>query len=91
VIERVVRFGDGWIPNRVPLEELPEWIARLHERGAESGRGELPVSLFGLRPERDKLERAREAGVVRCVLGLPSAAPDDVRRRVDEYAELVSV
>src|SRR5436190_900736 len=24
VIDRVVRFGDGWMPNRVPLDELPD-------------------------------------------------------------------
>jgi probable F420-dependent oxidoreductase len=90
VIDRVVSFGDGWMPNRVPLEELPQWMERLRERASEAGRGELPVTLFGLRPEPDRLERAREAGVSRCILGLPSSEPDDVRRRIDEYAERVA-
>jgi probable F420-dependent oxidoreductase len=91
VLDRAVRFGDGWMPNRVPLEELPDWIERLRAKAAEAGRGELPVSVFGLPPERDKLERAREAGVERCVLGLPPAEPDGVRRRIDQYAELLAV
>ena len=89
VLDRVVRFGDGWMPNRVPLDELPDWIGRLREKAGEAGRDELPVSVFGLPADRDKLARAGEAGVQRCVLGLPAAEPDEVRRRIDEYAELL--
>ena len=48
------------------------------------------MSYFGLPAEPEKLEQAREAGVERCVLGLPAAEPDEVRRLIDRYAELLS-
>jgi alkanesulfonate monooxygenase SsuD/methylene tetrahydromethanopterin reductase-like flavin-dependent oxidoreductase (luciferase family) len=37
-LERVIRFGQGWIPGWRPFEELKEWIARLREMAAAAGR-----------------------------------------------------
>jgi hypothetical protein len=48
------------------------------------------ITLFGVRPEADLLARARDAGVARCVFGLPSANRDEVMPVLDRHAELLS-
>jgi probable F420-dependent oxidoreductase len=88
VLDRVVAFGDGWMPNRVPLEELPDWIERLRRKAEEAGRQQPPVSLFGLKPEREGIERAAEAGVERVVLMLPPQERAEIEERLGRYAEL---
>ena len=43
-IDRVIRFGQGWIPGWRPFDELHEWITLLHEKAAAAGRD--PASLI---------------------------------------------
>ncbi|MCJ7707670.1 MAG: LLM class flavin-dependent oxidoreductase, partial [Anaerolineales bacterium] len=37
-LDRVVKYGRGWIPGWRPFEELKEWIALLREKAAAAGR-----------------------------------------------------
>jgi probable F420-dependent oxidoreductase len=37
-LERVIRYGQGWIPGWRPFDELRDWIARLRELAAAAGR-----------------------------------------------------
>jgi len=68
VLDRVVRYGDGWIPNRVPSpEELGERIAELQRRAEAAGRDPIPVSVFGAKPEARLLKRLKVAGVTRAL------------------------
>ena len=86
VLARVVEYGDGWmpIPGRGPLlERIPE----LHELCERAGRPPLPVTVCVAPPE--DLGRYREAGVVRCLLPLPSLPRDEVLRELDRFAPLV--
>ena len=91
VLDRVVAFGDGWMPNRVPLDELPDWIERLRRKSEEAGRKRPPVTLVGLKPEREAVERAAAAGVERVVLWLPPEEQTAVEERLDRYAELAGL
>jgi probable F420-dependent oxidoreductase len=91
VLDRVVAFGDGWMPNRVPLDELPDWIERLRRKSEEAGRERPPVTLVGLKPEREAVERAAAAGVERVVLWLPPEEQTAVEERLDRYAELAGL
>jgi probable F420-dependent oxidoreductase len=88
VLERVLAFGDEWMPNRGGPEEVGGRIEELRRRAEEAGRERIPVGYYGVRPERDKVERFRAAGLDRCVFYLPSEGEDEVARRLDEYAEL---
>jgi probable F420-dependent oxidoreductase len=90
VLDRVLRFGDEWMPNRVPLADLPGRIAELRRRAQEAGRGRIPVGYFGVAPEREAVERHTEAGVERCVFIVPPEGEDEVRRRLDGLAELAA-
>jgi probable F420-dependent oxidoreductase len=43
-LDRVIRYGQGWLPGWRPFDELKEWIARLRDKAAEVGRD--PASLI---------------------------------------------
>jgi probable F420-dependent oxidoreductase len=89
VLDRVVAFGDEWMPNRTPLEELGGRIEDLQRKAREAGRGDIPVSQFGGPRDSDELKRYEEAGVGRVFLRLPSDEPGEVERRLDKYAKLL--
>jgi alkanesulfonate monooxygenase SsuD/methylene tetrahydromethanopterin reductase-like flavin-dependent oxidoreductase (luciferase family) len=83
-LERVIRYADGWMPNRGEiLERLPE----LRRRAEEAGRGPLPVSTY---PHTDpaELERLQEAGVDRAIYYVPSDDRDSALRRLEKITEL---
>jgi probable F420-dependent oxidoreductase len=90
--DRVVEFGDGWMPilrpNRNPVERMPE----LHERLRAAGRDprSAPVSVFFAPPAKPKLAALAAAGVERAILGVPSEPRDAVLPRLDAYAALFS-
>src|SRR5919198_4403771 len=94
VLDRVLAYGDGWFPNRIPPDDA--MIARVEElqrRGQEAGRGPIPVSLQI--PPRDPavLERYERAGVTRTVHMLrPGDAADagSAERKLDEWAERIA-
>ena len=84
VHDRVLAFGDEWMPNRD--QDLAARIAELRRRGEEAGRGRIPVTYFGADGDPAQVERFAEAGVDRCLFYLPSAPADEVRAKVDELA-----
>jgi probable F420-dependent oxidoreductase len=85
VLERVLAYGDEWMPNRMKsVESLKERIDELRERAGRH----VPVSFFGAKPEEQAIERLRWAGVDRCVFRLAPEAPDSVERQLDELAPL---
>ncbi len=89
VLDRVVEYGDGWIPLRIPLDGLAEFgarIAELRSRAADAGRGHLPVTLYGAVPKPAALESYAAAGVDRVLFEVPDAPADEVLRRLDELA-----
>jgi probable F420-dependent oxidoreductase len=91
VVDRVLAFADGWMPNAVGDEEkLRGRIGRFHDRAREAGRGRLPVSLYAAPPDAAALERYAQAGVDRAMLFLPPAPRDKVEPRLDRYAELIA-
>jgi probable F420-dependent oxidoreductase len=88
VLDRVVAFGDEWMPNRLrDDEQLAARIAELQRRAAEAGRGSIPVTLFGAPRRPERLERLERAGATRFVFVLPAAERGEVERKLDEYAQ----
>jgi probable F420-dependent oxidoreductase len=89
VLDRVVAYGDEWIPNRVKSpEELGERIAELQRRAEAAGRERIPVTVFGAKPEVRLLERLRDAGVTRSLFYLLPAEPGEIERQLDELAKV---
>jgi probable F420-dependent oxidoreductase len=91
--DRVLAFGDGWLPQCGPLsnvDELRSRMARLRERAADLDRGPVPVTVFGVPDDRELLAQFADAGVDRCLFPLPDAPADETLRRLDELAELAA-
>jgi probable F420-dependent oxidoreductase len=89
VLDRVLEYGDGWVPLRVPVSELEEFggrVAELRRRAADEGRGPLPVTLYGAAPEPAALESYAAAGVDRVLYELPDGDGDAVLRQLNELA-----
>jgi probable F420-dependent oxidoreductase len=89
VHRRVIEFGDGWFPNRIPPDD--QMIARIEELqrlGEEAGRGPIPVTLQIPPRDLSVLERYEAAGVTRVVHMLRAGDAADVagaERKLDEW------
>jgi probable F420-dependent oxidoreductase len=91
VLDRVVAYGDEWIPNRVKSpDELGERIAELQRRAEAAGRERIPVTVFGAKPEARLLERLRDAGVTRALFYVRPEAPAEVQRQLDELGKVAA-
>jgi probable F420-dependent oxidoreductase len=90
VFKRVLAYGDEWMPEHgAPVEELAARIGELQTLASAAGRGRIPVTLFNAPPERNHLQRLRDAGVNRAVLRAPSTGRDDVEQFLDRAAQLL--
>jgi probable F420-dependent oxidoreductase len=89
--DRVLAFGDAWLPQCGPLdsvEELERRVAALRRRAADAGRGSIPVTLFGAIPDPAMLDAFAEAGVDRCLLPLPPGDAAGLLATLDDWARL---
>ena len=91
VLDRVLSHGDGWIPLRVPVSGLDAFAARvaeLRDRAADTGRGPLPVTVYGASPRPEALESYAAAGVDRVLFELADHGPDGTAATLRELDAL---
>jgi alkanesulfonate monooxygenase SsuD/methylene tetrahydromethanopterin reductase-like flavin-dependent oxidoreductase (luciferase family) len=72
VEDRVLRYGDGWMPNMPDVDELARRIAALRERAGRH----VPVIYYGALAEN--LAKVEAAGVDHALIVLPSGSEADV-------------
>jgi probable F420-dependent oxidoreductase len=85
ILERVVRYGDGWMPNRGQvIERVPE----LQRLAKAAGRDPIPVTAYP-RPSAEDIERYAQAGIERCIYWLPADGRDAALSKLEELATLV--
>jgi probable F420-dependent oxidoreductase len=87
--DRVLAFGDGWLPQCGPLasvEELAQRVTSLRRRADEVGRRRVPVTLFGAAPRL--LGEFAAAGVDRCLLTLGPGNTGELLSTLDGWAKL---
>jgi probable F420-dependent oxidoreductase len=87
VLDRVLAFGDGWMPgdwDDVPW--LEERVAELQERAAQSGRSPVEVTINLARLAR--VDAYIGMGASRCIVPLPAGTDDEVRRTLREVGRV---
>ena len=85
ILERVVRYADGWMPNRGDvIERIPE----LQRMAAAAGRERIPVSYYP-KPGEDEIARLAKAGVDRCIYYVPADGREAALKKLDELAAMI--
>jgi probable F420-dependent oxidoreductase len=90
---RALRYGDGWIPHsrRPHYEDVTDFLPQFRQMAAEAGRNlaEVPVTVWGVQPDYDRLRRYEEQGVSRGVVQLAPERADKTLPILDRWAELI--
>jgi probable F420-dependent oxidoreductase len=90
---RAVRYGNGWIPHsrRPQYEDVTDYLPQFRAMLAEAGRdpAEVPVTVWGVPPDLDRLRRYEEQGVARGVVQLAPEPADQTLPLLDRWAELI--
>jgi len=91
--DRVVEYGDGWVPIVRPGGPAPfaDRVAELRRRCEQAGRAPVPVTAFCWRPPQPaELAEHERLGVERVIVPLPAAPRDHTLRAVESYTPLVA-
>ena len=92
VEDRVLEYGDEWLPQRVGPDNVDEFAQRanaLQQRAADAGRGRIPMSLFGAETTPEAQDAYRRIGLDRLIYMVDSAERDVVLGQLDDLAPLV--
>jgi probable F420-dependent oxidoreductase len=86
-LARVVRYCDGWMPNR---GDILGRMADLNRMAAEAGRGPIPVTTYASgRATPAELEGLRDSGVARVLWWVSADDRDAALRRVEALGKLI--
>jgi probable F420-dependent oxidoreductase len=88
VLERVVAWGDGWLPNRITPEQLRASRATLDRLARDAGRdpSTITISVYGQPADRDLVRRLLDAGATRVVV-----RPETVKTEGQMGAQLTRI
>jgi probable F420-dependent oxidoreductase len=90
VLDRVLAFGDEWMPNRMSDEDLAARIAELGVRASEAGRGRIPVTVVGFPADAARIDALAQIGVDRIVFWLPQDGPEAVEEGFGRYLSAIN-
>ncbi len=95
-LDRVVEYCDGWLPQRVPIEEFKTMLNDLRRRAEARGRDPKTIRITAHRfvwekiePEKAALEDYEGEGVERVIYRIPSETADRTLPRLDELAKIL--
>ena len=88
VLQRIVAWGDGWLPNRITPDELRQSRATLNKLAREAGRdpSSITISVHGQPADRDLIRRLLDAGANRVIV-----RPATVKSEAEMGAELTRI
>ena len=90
---RAIRYGDGWVPHasRPEYGDVSDYLPQFHQMAKEAGRdiASLPVTMFRVVEELEKLRHYRDIGIARVVITVPSAGAGEVLPILDRWAEKI--
>jgi probable F420-dependent oxidoreductase len=78
VFQRVVAWGDGWMPTRATPEDIKRGRATLDKLAAAAGRepSSIDITVFGEASDPEALKRFAEAGANRAIVRFDSTVDD---------------
>jgi len=90
-LRSIAEYADAWMPIH-GRNSIADQIPTLRAAVADAGRDpdSVEVHIFGCPPKPSVIDSYAEAGVRSCILGLPPAPSDTVRRVLDGYQALLS-
>ena len=88
VFKRVVAWGDGWIPTRIPPEAVKAGRAELDRLATEKGRdpASIEVSVFMGISDLDGATQYQDVGADRLVVRLETAGEPEVLAQLEDIA-----
>jgi probable F420-dependent oxidoreductase len=90
---RALAYGDGWVPHagRPQYSDVTDFLPQFRQMAAEAGRSldTVPITVFGVPEDFDRLRLYRDRGIARTVVSLPSAAADEILPVLDRWADLI--
>jgi len=90
---RAIRYGNGWVPHasRPEYGDVSDFLPQFRRMATEAGRdpASIPVTMFRVVEELDKLRHYRKIGIARVVITVPSAGRDEVLPILDRWAEKI--
>lgn len=91
VFQRVVAWGDGWMPVRATPDDIKKGRASLDELATASGRDPktLNVTVFGEDSDREVIKRFEDAGADRVIVRLASTVDDSALTELERIAAAV--
>jgi probable F420-dependent oxidoreductase len=86
ILERVVRYADGWMPNR---GDVVERIPELQRMAKDAGRGPIPVTYYP-KASAEEIERLARAGVDRCIWYVSPDGRDAALEKLDALGKMIA-
>jgi alkanesulfonate monooxygenase SsuD/methylene tetrahydromethanopterin reductase-like flavin-dependent oxidoreductase (luciferase family) len=91
---RAIRYGNGWMPHRVRrhYDDVAALIPQFHQMVTSVGRrpADVPVTIWGVKEDRDALLADRDLGVERVVVSLAAAKAEVILPELDRWAKLIA-
>jgi alkanesulfonate monooxygenase SsuD/methylene tetrahydromethanopterin reductase-like flavin-dependent oxidoreductase (luciferase family) len=88
-----VRYGNGWIPGAGSTRhgDIAETLPAFHKLARDAGRdpATLPVTLFRVGEDLERLRQYRDLGISRVVISLPAAKRDAIMPILDRWTPLM--
>lgn len=90
--QRVVDYGDGWMPIFGMSPDLGESVKDLRDRAEKAGRDPDSISLtmYGASADKDIINYLKDLGFDRVVLPLPPEPAEKNLPRMDKYADIIA-
>jgi probable F420-dependent oxidoreductase len=85
ILERVVRYADGWMPNR---GQVVERIPELQEMANAAGRAPIPVTCYP-KASAEEIEQLANAGVDRLIWYVPPDGRDPALKKLEELGRMI--